>query len=106
MLKALEAEGKNAGATTKFVHNNAYKEEELGECFERNAEGMLKNSALHRREHTTSGLRCPRSLQRLDRTTSGSRCHALRLASRPRLRSRIAALSRMPPMPWAVTTRR
>lgn len=47
MLKALEAEGKNAGATTKFVHNNAYKEEELGECFERNAEGMLKNMAIH-----------------------------------------------------------
>merc|ERR1719424_2372405 len=35
------------GATTTFVHNNAYKEEELGECFERNAEGMLKNMAIH-----------------------------------------------------------
>ena len=29
------------------MHNNAYKEEELGECFERNAEGMLKNMAIH-----------------------------------------------------------
>ena len=47
VLKALEFEKKTAGATTKFVHNNAYKEEELGECFERNAEGMLKNMAIH-----------------------------------------------------------
>merc|ERR1740138_1194403 len=47
VLKALEFEKANAGATTKFVHNNAYKEEELGECFERNAEGMLKNMAIH-----------------------------------------------------------
>jgi len=48
VLKALEAEKKaGAGASTKFVHNNAYKEEELGECFERNAEGMLKNMAIH-----------------------------------------------------------
>lgn len=31
------------------MHNNAYKnnEEELAECFERNAEGMLKNMAIH-----------------------------------------------------------
>merc|ERR1711957_712681 len=29
------------------VHLNAYKTEELGECFERNAEGMLKNMAIH-----------------------------------------------------------
>ena len=26
---------------------NAYKEEELAECFERNAEGLLKNMAIH-----------------------------------------------------------
>ena len=32
-----------------FLHNNNYKntEEELSECFERNAEGMLKNMAIH-----------------------------------------------------------
>jgi len=32
-----------------FLHNNAYEntEEELAECFERNAEGMLKNMAIH-----------------------------------------------------------
>jgi len=46
VLKALEFEKSNGGTTT-FVHNNAYKEEELGECFERNAEGMLKNMAIH-----------------------------------------------------------
>ena len=42
VLKALEYQKKNGGDTT-FVHNNAYKEDELPECFERNAEGMLKN---------------------------------------------------------------
>ena len=47
VLKALEFEKKTAGASTTFVHNNAYKEEELPECFERNAEGMLKNMAIH-----------------------------------------------------------
>merc|ERR1712086_78146 len=35
------------GALLTFIHNNAYKPEELGECFERNAEGMLKNMAIH-----------------------------------------------------------
>jgi predicted dehydrogenase len=32
-----------------FLHNNAYEntERELAECFERNAEGMLKNMAIH-----------------------------------------------------------
>jgi predicted dehydrogenase len=44
---ALEFEKKTPGATTTFVHNNAYKKEELPECFERNAEGMLKNMAIH-----------------------------------------------------------
>ena len=29
------------------MHNNAYKQPELPECFERNAEGMLKNMAIH-----------------------------------------------------------
>jgi len=44
---ALEFEQKTPGAATTFIHNNAYKEEELPECFERNAEGMLKNMAIH-----------------------------------------------------------
>jgi predicted dehydrogenase len=35
------------GASTSFYHNNAYKKEELPECFERNSEGMLKNMAVH-----------------------------------------------------------
>jgi len=47
VLKALEFERATPGAQTTFVHNNAYKEEELPECFERNAEGMLKNMAIH-----------------------------------------------------------
>ena len=47
VLNALAFEKANAGASTTFTHNNAYKEEELGECFERNAEGMLKNMAIH-----------------------------------------------------------
>merc|ERR1712160_39405 len=45
--KAIEFERKTPGASTTFVHLNAYKTEELGECFERNAEGMLKNMAIH-----------------------------------------------------------
>mmetsp|Transcript_40665 Transcript_40665/g.91419 ORF Transcript_40665/g.91419 Transcript_40665/m.91419 type:complete len:400 (+) Transcript_40665:207-1406(+) len=36
-----------AGASTTFCANNAYKPHELDECFERNAEGMLKNMAVH-----------------------------------------------------------
>jgi len=48
VLLALEAAKKaGAGAVTTYVHNNAYREEELPECFERNAEGMLKNMAIH-----------------------------------------------------------
>jgi len=37
------------GSQTTFVSNNAYANtpESLGECFERNAEGMLKNMAIH-----------------------------------------------------------
>merc|ERR1719231_1328454 len=48
VLQALEAQ-KKAGdaAAIEFIHNNAYTEPELGECFERNAEGMLKNMAIH-----------------------------------------------------------
>jgi len=45
---ALEfAKKTEAAAHTTYVHNNAYKQEELPECFERNAEGMLKNMAIH-----------------------------------------------------------
>jgi predicted dehydrogenase len=37
------------GSEVTFVSNNAYENtpESLGECFERNAEGMLKNMAIH-----------------------------------------------------------
>lgn len=47
VLKALEFQKKTPGASTTFIHNNAYTPPELGECFERNAEGMLKNMAIH-----------------------------------------------------------
>ena len=44
---ALAAEGAaGAGATTAFRHNNTYTPDGLEECFERNAEGMLKNMAV------------------------------------------------------------
>ena len=37
------------GTKVTFLHNNNYDDtvESLGECFERNAEGMLKNMAIH-----------------------------------------------------------
>jgi predicted dehydrogenase len=40
---------KGNGGTITFVSNNTYENtpESLGECFERNAEGMLKNMAIH-----------------------------------------------------------
>jgi len=44
--KTLDYATKNGGIVT-FVHNNNYSRSELGECFERNAEGMLKNMAIH-----------------------------------------------------------
>ena len=47
VLKALAAQKANPGSDIEFIHNNAYKTDELGECFERNAEGMLKNMAIH-----------------------------------------------------------
>jgi len=47
VLKALEKMKATPGAEVTFIHNNAYRVEELGECFERNAEGMLKNMAIH-----------------------------------------------------------
>mmetsp|Transcript_27254 Transcript_27254/g.87531 ORF Transcript_27254/g.87531 Transcript_27254/m.87531 type:complete len:414 (+) Transcript_27254:39-1280(+) len=46
--KALEfARNLKGETTTTYYHNNAYKPDELPECFERNAEGMLKNMAIH-----------------------------------------------------------
>jgi len=45
--KALEEAKKRPGSTTTYIHNNAYTEAELPECFERNAEGLLKNMAIH-----------------------------------------------------------
>jgi predicted dehydrogenase len=47
ITKAREVEAKTTGAKTKLVTLNAYKRDELEECFERNAEGMLKNMAIH-----------------------------------------------------------
>jgi hypothetical protein len=46
--KARDYQAENGGHIT-FVSNNAYENtpESLGECFERNAEGMLKNMAIH-----------------------------------------------------------
>lgn len=46
--KAREYQEENGGVIT-FVSNNTYENtpESLGECFERNAEGMLKNMAIH-----------------------------------------------------------
>jgi hypothetical protein len=41
--KALEEAKKAPGSVTTYVHNNAYTEAELPECFERNSEGLLKN---------------------------------------------------------------
>lgn len=47
--KAREFAAANAGSHVTFVSNNAYENtpESLGECFERNREGMLKNMAIH-----------------------------------------------------------
>ena len=44
---ARDVEARTDGATVTFIHNNAYKKDELTECFARNAEGMLKNMAVH-----------------------------------------------------------
>jgi len=33
--------------TVQFVHNNSYEINQLNECFTRNAEGMMKNMAIH-----------------------------------------------------------
>lgn len=47
--KTREFAATQPGSITTFVSNNAYENspESLGECFERNAEGMLKNMAIH-----------------------------------------------------------
>jgi predicted dehydrogenase len=47
--RQLAATAKNSGQSydVTFLHNNAYSNEELPECFERNSEGMLKNMAIH-----------------------------------------------------------
>merc|ERR1712146_216692 len=47
--KAREYEAAHDGSHVTFVSNNAYENtpESLGECFERNREGMLKNMAIH-----------------------------------------------------------
>ena len=49
VTKGREALAKVPGGDFTLVHHNAYKADELGECFERNAEGMLKNMARSRR---------------------------------------------------------
>jgi predicted dehydrogenase len=47
--RARDFAAKTEGAVITFVSNNAYENtpESLGECFERNREGMLKNMAIH-----------------------------------------------------------
>ena len=45
--QALAAYGKHPGSLVTLTSLNDYTEESLGECFERNAEGMLKNMAIH-----------------------------------------------------------
>jgi len=47
--KARDYAAANKGSHVTFVSNNAYENtpESLGECFERNREGMLKNMAIH-----------------------------------------------------------
>ena len=56
--KAREYQAANGGHIT-FVSNNAYENtpESLGECFERNREGMLKNMAIHGEYFGWMGLR-------------------------------------------------
>jgi len=45
--KALAKSKSTNGAHVQFVHNNSYDINELPECFTRNAEGMMKNMAIH-----------------------------------------------------------
>ena len=45
--EALEVANGNPGALVTLTSRNDYAKEDLAECFERNAEGMLKNMAVH-----------------------------------------------------------
>lgn len=46
--KTMEAQAASKDSSiVTFVHNNNYSKADLGECFERNSEGMLKNMAIH-----------------------------------------------------------
>ncbi|GMI30968.1 hypothetical protein TeGR_g5715 [Tetraparma gracilis] len=46
--EALAFAATEPGSTVEFIHHNSYgRGEELAECFERNAEGLLKNMAIH-----------------------------------------------------------
>ncbi len=56
VTKGREALAKVPGGDFTLVHHNAYKADELGECFERNAEGMLKNMARSRRPGVSISL--------------------------------------------------
>lgn len=49
VAKTREFAAANAGSQVTFVSNNTYENNDasLGECFERNCEGMLKNMAIH-----------------------------------------------------------
>jgi hypothetical protein len=47
VTKALAFAAETPNSHINFVHNNSYTKEELGECFSRNSEGMLKNMAIH-----------------------------------------------------------
>jgi len=44
---AREFESNYPGSSCTFIHNNAFTEDQLPECFSRNSEGMLKNMAVH-----------------------------------------------------------
>ena len=44
VTKGREALAKVPGGDFTLVHHNAYKADELGECFERNAEGAISAS--------------------------------------------------------------
>merc|ERR1719507_1405640 len=45
--EALEVANGNPGALVTLTSRNDYAKEDLAECFERNAEGLLKNMAIH-----------------------------------------------------------
>lgn len=47
LRRTMDMAAATPGSSVTFLHNNAYDEAGLPECFERNAEGMLKNMAIH-----------------------------------------------------------